>query len=546
VTGFFRNCLLILLLTAAGVAVSAQTPFFGLQQAGPSGNGLGHFEGAIIDSIVIDNRNIYDTDDARYDNFLFRTANRLHVVTRSQIVRQELLFEKGDSLSAEALRETARNLRARIPVNDAWIEVSPMDSGKVMVRVVTVDQWSLIGGLRSFEREGDRLNYRVGFEERNFLGRAQFVSIDYEAREAEPNFVSASYREPRTFGRPFALGIDYRSNPWNTLKKISLGRPYYTLSQSFSFGLSYLAAATRQIRFDVVGDTIAEWRTSSDRVELDAEYRWGPQYRKFGLFSEYRYHSQPITNDTTYDSIAYQLRDLPEDSTYHQFNVGARFDLLSFIVEHRINGFEYNEDITLGLGLAVKYGRAWEPGFEDHFYDLAEFRVSGAWTFGSYIVEASYERSFWFKGDRDRRRVVVFDSRVYNNALPFVTFAFRNRFEADRGEDASRLVLGGKSGVRGYETETSSGDRMHVLNLESRFFPGLEILSVKLGGALFIDLGRTWQRDDPITFKDYHAAFGGGLRISFEKITRAELLRMDLAVTREGDWEWSVNSGQYF
>ena len=45
--------------------------------------------------------------------------------------------------------ETARNLRVRFPFNDAWIEVEPVGDAHVIVRVVTIDQWSLIGGVRS-------------------------------------------------------------------------------------------------------------------------------------------------------------------------------------------------------------------------------------------------------------------------------------------------------------------------------------------------------------------------------------------------------------
>ncbi|RKX26392.1 MAG: hypothetical protein DRP45_03585, partial [Candidatus Zixiibacteriota bacterium] len=87
-------------------SVRAQEPptgFF-LESSNP-----GDYEGFYIDSVVVENRNIYDTEDPRYAGFLFRMTNRLHVVTREKIIRQELLFEKGQQLVPDAIEETARN-----------------------------------------------------------------------------------------------------------------------------------------------------------------------------------------------------------------------------------------------------------------------------------------------------------------------------------------------------------------------------------------------------------------------------------------------------
>ena len=54
--------------------------------------------GATIGRIVIRNGDIFDTDDPEEDNWLFRTANRLHINTRENIVRQALLFASGEPL----------------------------------------------------------------------------------------------------------------------------------------------------------------------------------------------------------------------------------------------------------------------------------------------------------------------------------------------------------------------------------------------------------------------------------------------------------------
>ena len=127
-----------------------------------------------------------------------------------------------------------------------------------------------------------------------------------------------------------------------------------------------------------------------------------------------------------------------------------------------------------------------------------------------------------------------------------MTVAARSRYEADHGGHFSRLVLGGRNGIRGYPAEQSAGDRMHIFNIEGRFFTGLELFSVKIGSALFCDLGRTWHPGEKLTVGGYYVSAGVGLRFSLENLLRGEIIRADAVCTEYGDWEISFGTGQYF
>ena len=504
------------------------------------------YDGMTIADIRIDNRNIYDTRQPRYGGFLYRTANRFHFVTRPEIVRRELLFAPGEPFSSETAEETARNLRARLAVNDAWIEVTPAGDGQVNVTVITVDQWSLLGGLRSFSREGGVTDFRVGLEDRNLLGRARFASLDYSVRGRDPNFVTAAFREPRLLSRRLAFGFDYRSDPYNTLRTVSVGRPFYDLAQRFTFDIDLSWTAARQLRFNDRGDSLAQWHTAGDIMEADIGYRLGPYHRKLTFLVAYKYLYQAVSGRLVWPPEPYAAADFPVDSVYHMFSLGASYGVRYFIVEKRINGFDVNEDFTTGVEGEGQYGRALAPDFDDNLYDFFGARVSTAFKLKANLFQAAYARSFWFKNSAYSRRLTEFTLAAYNNSLSFVTLALRSYYAADKGDDAHRLVLGGKSGLRGYATETASGNRLHVINLEGRFFWGLEILSVKLGSAVFADLGRTWSRGEAVAIRDYRASVGAGLRFSFERFTRNELVRMDAAYIGRGEWELSVSTGQYF
>src|SRR5882672_1716746 len=47
--------------------------------------------GAVIGEIRIDPQNIFDLSDPRENNFIYRIANAIHVVSRPEVVRETLL-----------------------------------------------------------------------------------------------------------------------------------------------------------------------------------------------------------------------------------------------------------------------------------------------------------------------------------------------------------------------------------------------------------------------------------------------------------------------
>lgn len=85
-----------------------------------------------------------------------------------------------------------------------------------------------------------------------------------------------------------------------------------------------------------------------------------------------------------------------------------------------------------------------------------------------------------------------------------------------------------------------------MLNLESRFYPNLEFLSIIFGGIVFSDIGRAWARGEATKLNDLEYSIGAGLRISLEKATKSEIIRIDAAVTRYGNWGVAFGTGQYF
>ena len=70
-------------------------------------------DGATIRNVVLDTANIFDVTDPDEDKWLYRMANRFHVVTRDSTIAKQLLFEPGQPYSKRLVEESERILRRR-------------------------------------------------------------------------------------------------------------------------------------------------------------------------------------------------------------------------------------------------------------------------------------------------------------------------------------------------------------------------------------------------------------------------------------------------
>ena len=75
--------------------------------------------GAIISHIRLVRHNIFDTNNPKEDNFLFRGLNSLNIMTKEHVIIQQLLFKEGDSYDKQLLRESERILRQARYLYDA-------------------------------------------------------------------------------------------------------------------------------------------------------------------------------------------------------------------------------------------------------------------------------------------------------------------------------------------------------------------------------------------------------------------------------------------
>jgi outer membrane translocation and assembly module TamA len=113
--------------------------------------------------------------------------------------------------------------------------------------------------------------------------------------------------------------------------------------------------------------------------------------------------------------------------------------------------------------------------------------------------------------------------------------AFHASLAGDHIKDApapDQLRLGGEGGLRGYPLNYQNGDNRVVLTVEERFYSDWYVFRlVRVGGAVFYDLGRAWGGVNQNTVNGGWLSDAGiGLRLALDRASFTKVLHADIAV----------------
>src|SRR5487761_217375 len=225
----------LLLLTVAPRAAAAAHSHDAAAQRIPSEADLER-SGAEIGHIEILNENIFDLANPKDDKWLFRLANRLHPVTRKRTVSEQLLFRTGDRFSRHLLEESARILRANPYFYDASVRPIAYHDGKVDIRVLTRDVWTLNPGF-DFSRTGGTNRTGVSIEDDNALGTGTDVKLEHTTT-VDRSESDVEVSNPHTLGTWFTTDIAYGTLSDGKMRRFILDRPFYSLETRHAGGIS--------------------------------------------------------------------------------------------------------------------------------------------------------------------------------------------------------------------------------------------------------------------------------------------------------------------
>ena len=133
-------------------------------------------DGVIIGKVLLDKSTVFDLSIPAENNWLFRLANRYHIVTKDRVIRKQLLFQSGEPYSKRVVDESERILRQNRYLFDADIRATRYENGVVDLTVATRDVWTLNPDI-SISRTGGENRTKLGLEDTNLLGRGQLLRV---------------------------------------------------------------------------------------------------------------------------------------------------------------------------------------------------------------------------------------------------------------------------------------------------------------------------------------------------------------------------------
>ncbi len=467
--------------------------------------------------------------------WVYRFANKLHVQTREDIIRQELLFVPGDSLDPKILAETERNLRNLIFIRDAKIETVPADDGTVDVRVRTFDAWSMVLEL-SFAKVGNEFTWGVGASERNLLGRGKQLEFTFR-HGLERDSTNFFYRDRRVGGSRVAATIGYSDLSDGGRGQLSLLKPFHSLQTQWAFSFRLLGF-----------DQLAPLYFNGERV-IDLRH-----IRRFGEIDVARAVRRTGTSAVRLH-LGYRKQEDEVEGTLRDFGVlqiGISTEQHRFLKLTHVNRFEVAEDFNLGNRASAFFGASTpalggEPGTA-YFLFLSE-QVGAELGIGHFIRGRATWRVRHRRGGWENS-LAVFRLDYVNKMAPRRTFLALARLLYGNNLDPEvQLTLGAHNGLRGYPVFQFAGDRSLLFSAEKRFFIADEVFrlaSFALG--VFADAGYAWPRPVRMSLSDLRGDVGVGLLIGRNRLSASRPgVRFDLAyalhpVVGRSRWLFSVGS----
>jgi hypothetical protein len=497
--------------------------------------------GAVVGDIIIDNRNIFDLTDPQDDTKLFRLADRLHARTRAQVIRWELLFVRGDKYSRRVLEESERLLRLASYFYDASIRPIAYHDGRVDVLVKTRDVWTLDPGF-SYGRSGGTNSTNFQLQELNAFGYGTAVTVGRNSN-IDRTQTQFGVQDNNVHGSRIALQALYSQNSDGYQHDLFVDRLFYAIDSRWTGG----AGGADDLRVDSLYDrgNIIDQFQEHDRlvkayggVSRGLENGWATRWTLGATSDDRQFAAAPLWSGV---NLVPSERKLVYP--------WVRYELIQddYLKYHNYNEIERTEDFYLGTHVTTQLGWS-DPAFGANLTALVFSATAG------YGFASSHGETLLFASTLDGRlengtpqnTVLTGSFHYYFRQSEHMLFYSGIDASAGRNLDLdNQLLLGGDNGLRGYPLRYQDGTSRALLTIEERYFTNWYPFRLfRVGGAAFMDVGRTWGTA-PLAEPSLGLLrdVGFGLRFGNSRSGLGNIIHVDLAFPLDGDP--SINKVQF-
>jgi len=417
-----------------------------------------------VGSIQIKVNDVFNNQIAAENRTIHRVANQLHIQSKKELIKAQLLFSYADPFDADLLAETARNLRKNSYLRSATVTPVQICDGEVDILVETDDNWSLIPSF-NFSREGGENQYTVSLSELNLFGRGKSLRLGLDYSSVRERRVLL-YQDPMLFGSKTQFSAQLQNNTDGEVQVFDFYQPFASLDSRSSWRASVGNSEYVQTLYDngqVVNQLDVDQETATvsfgiskgrqfvrrhaNGRNVSRVFRWraGWSYNRLQLNATTRFpdsmpvpkrvHSYPFIDLNFLQPDFIKLSNLTVMESIEDIDVGHQ---LRTRIGWASNSFGSNTDALIAT---TDYAKGWRGG--KRFLGLLDAGLEGYATdegIENAIAKATFQ-GYYFASRRNR------------------FFALTNLITTQKLFEHRQVVLGGATGLRGYPLNYQTGSR---------------------------------------------------------------------------------------
>ena len=487
-----------------------------------------NLEGKIINSIFLKTLNVagesVDGTISSDSTWINNLANSFHYKTRNWVIRERLLFSKGEKLNYRTIYESERLLRSSNLFLDVKINVfpSPVFRDEVEVVVITKDKWTLTY-LASY-KPGDKSGY-LGLKDNNFvgLGHSANAVITYNNDPSTGWGGKIGYTAANIKGSYTDAHLNFEANKKYDIKSIGLTKPFITYETEWIAGF--------ELKWE--RNTYEAYNENDELISLPLKKKiqdlWVGRAFPINISNGFKKSNSNLITSLRILSLNHSERPynpmqfrIFENSTMLLLGIGLVSR--SFYKDKFVQQFGTTEDIPVGGMINLSTGPEkrelsdrWYFGLEtvySNWYDdygyfsgrvgIGVFRGKNKWEQTTYRLNLLYN-TYLYKWE-------IWKYRIFMNYDLMLGY---NRISGEQ------TYLYSGIGLRGINKTSVAGTKRLVSNLEARIFSPYELLGFVIGGVAFTDFGLIAESNRGFLSSRFYQGYGAGIRIKNESIISA-------------------------
>jgi hypothetical protein len=392
--------------------------------------------------------------------------NKTHFNTNENIIRKNLLFSQGDTISPLTLSDNERILRQLSYIDDARIIVVPVSDEEADIVVLTKDVYSLGG---EFNFEGIKKGSAALFDKNIFgMGHEFGIEIPYDADSTDSPGFGVHYTIDNIWKSFANLNLFYLHGLGKKTYGFSLRRELISSAQKYAGGIS-----------------VKQMYTIEDLDTLPVPEPLKFNYQDYWLQRSFLINQESVTRIIfgaryTHNNVFERPFILPDShrelQKYQLYLFSAAISVQKYYKTNLIYSYGRTEDIPFGGLFRLTIGNEFNE-FEDsgkRTYLGAEAALGKSSKAVGYFYTSAGIATF-LDGNQSKQGVLELSMKYFSNLIKVRNSMIRNfvYFDYTRGFDRNTdeyLNFVEDNGFSGFKNDSVKGAQRLIVSLESVLF----------------------------------------------------------------------------